>query len=61
MRTSPKREPDVCRCGGGCAAAIEALRPSAHWQDSPALGELCRGCWSVVYRSVRRRLPASDA
>jgi RNA polymerase sigma-70 factor (ECF subfamily) len=61
MRTSPEREPHDCRCDGGCAAAIAALRPSACWPDSPALGELCRGCWSVVYRSVRGRLPASDA
>jgi len=61
VRTSPEPKPDACRCSGGCAAAIETLRPAACWQDSPALGELCRGCWSVVYRSVRRQFPASDA
>ena len=45
---------NVCACSGGCAAAIAALRPVASWQDSPALRDLCRCCWAIVHRSLRR-------
>ena len=54
MPTDHRQGTNACACGGGCAAAIAALRPAARWQDSPALGALCEGCWSVVYRALRR-------
>jgi RNA polymerase sigma-70 factor (ECF subfamily) len=43
------------RCGGRCTAAVRTLLCASRWQGTPALDELCGGCWSAVCRSLRRQ------
>lgn len=48
------------RCCGRCTAAVRTLLCAPSWQGSPALDELCGGCWFAVCRSLRRQGAGPD-
>lgn len=53
MPTGQERGTDG-RCCGRCTAVVRTLVPSSTWQGTPALEDLCEGCWSAVRCAMRR-------